>query len=141
MGGDELQELAALVPPRVTVTVGGESLEIGPVTIGQLPAFMRAVQPVMPAILAQYEIDIVELLAQHGERLIEAAAVGCGRPAEWVGALDPVAFVELAGAVIEVNLDFFGQRLMPAVLRLTDQIASAGAISSSSSSSTDTPPL
>lgn len=101
----------------------GETVTVSPLTVRQIPAFARAIKPSFPELASVFgglmdgaEIDpqvIVDLLADHGDALIDATAVATGKPAEWIGESDAAEFIGLVRAVIEVNADFFAQRLGP----------------------------
>ena len=56
-----------------------------------------------------------ELLVRHGERLVPMVAQLTGQSREWVEALPLDEAVELLGTLIEVNADFFTQRLRPVI--------------------------
>lgn len=131
---DETNDDEVLEPMQRNVTVSGESLVITPVTIGQYPAFARAVRPLVPAFAGKGdEIDVLELLAEQGDQVLDVVCVAIGREREWVGKMQPDAFIEVAQAVIEVNLNFFVQRLLPRIEAATDLLteAVAGRIPSS----------
>lgn len=114
-----------------TLTIAGQALTIEPVRLGQLGAFLRAVQPIA-AELVNGEVDVVALLADHTERVLAALSAATGQPHAWVAALALDEAVLLAAAVIEVNADFFVQRVMPAVT------AQLGAVRASIQSATST---
>ena len=104
---------AALPPVPVTLVIGGESLELTSLKVGDVPAFARAVQPVAASLSASP--DWLALLALHGEAVIEAIAIASRRPPEWVRGLALDDAVRLAEAVFEVNADFFIQRVLPSL--------------------------
>lgn len=104
---------AALPPVPETVTIGGETLGLTPLKVGELPAFARAVQPMVQRFSASP--DWLALMADDGEAVIEAVSIASRRPREWVAGLDLDDAVRLAQAVFEVNADFFVRRLMPAI--------------------------
>lgn len=117
---------AMLETPARELTVLGEPITIRPITIGQYPAFARAVRPLMAVVDGEAgEVDVIGLIAEHGEALIEAACVATGRERAWMAGLPPDAFVDLAQAVIEVNLDFFVRRLLPRIQAATDSLSKA----------------
>jgi hypothetical protein len=76
----------------------------------------------MPALSGEGEVDWVSLVAEHGERLIAAAAVATGEAEEDIEALRPDEFVLLCGAIFESNMDFFVHRLAPAMERVSDRV-------------------
>lgn len=96
------------------VTVAGETLDVEPVRLGQLGAFVRAVQPIAVD-LTKEPVDVIALLAEHTERVQAALVAATGKPLAWVAALSLDDAVTLTAEVIRVNADFFVQRVLPAV--------------------------
>lgn len=109
-------------------TFKGETLVVSALKVGQIPAFIRAVRPMFGALAsllpsiplgdqegegAELQIpdmsvmQLFELVADHGEELIEAVAVAIRKPAKEVAELDTPEFISLLRAVVEVNADFF----------------------------------
>lgn len=128
---DELEVLAGALPPlHKTVVAGGQTLAITPLRVGQIPGFARAIRPLVPQLGAS-GTDWFELLAEHGDALIEALRIATGLGRHDLAELPPDEFVELAAAVMEVNADFFVRRLTPALSRaaegLTGILRPAGA--------------
>lgn len=116
--------LEVLEPAGSSVTYRGERIEVRPLTIGQLPKLVRTARPVVNAVLALQSLPedsdsdgfidlLLNLIGDHGEAVYAAAAHCIDRPVDWVskGALDE--FVVLAKALVEVNRDFFVQKLAP----------------------------
>ena len=92
-------------------------------TVGQLPAFARAVQPIGGFIediaAGRSSLDLFALLgvvAEHGEKIIEAVAVATGLDRKELEAATPDQLIALAVVVVKVNADFFKGRLTPAIL-------------------------
>ena len=63
MDDNTLKELETLIPQGQDVSIAGEVLRIKPLKVGQMPAFLRAIQPVLPHLTAR-EIDWLALFAQ-----------------------------------------------------------------------------
>ncbi len=116
--------LAALTAaPHLFYLQDGSTLEIRPLKVRQIQPFARAVSAVLPAVqVVGGKLDLLPLVTEHGNDLAQAVAVAVERPLDWVGALDADTFVRLAGAVVEVNADFFVRRLMPAVTQQTQAL-------------------
>ena len=118
MGGDTF---VALPPVPVTLVIGGERLALTPLKVGDVPAFARAIQPAAASLSASP--DWLELLALHGEAVVEAVAIASRRPPEWVRDLEIDDAVRLAESVFEVNADFFIQRVLPSLTEAATRVS------------------
>lgn len=109
--------LDILDPPPHLVPFRGESLHIRPLTIGQLPQFVRLTRPLLDALLdipldtlpqadAALLDALLTLIAEHGDAAIAAAALLTDKPIEWIQAGDPAEFIALVQAIFAVNRDF-----------------------------------
>ena len=116
----ETQTFAALPPVPESVIIGGETLDITPLKVGELPAFARAVRPV--AAMLGPDPDWLRLFSEEGESVIQALAIACRRPPEWVGTLALDDAIRLAQAVFEANADFFIRRVVPEITRVSQSI-------------------
>ena len=107
-----MSDLETLIPQAVELVIDGEPLAIKPLKVGQMPAFLRAITPVMQQIGG----DGIDWLALFGERrddLLTAVSIAVGKPRAWVDALDADQAILLAAKVLEVNADFFTRTVMP----------------------------
>ncbi|MCA0197776.1 MAG: hypothetical protein LCH59_06600 [Proteobacteria bacterium] len=117
-------DLDTLDPQPAVVQFRGERLEIRPLTVGQLPRFSRLVRPVVDDFVAGNEawslsddVMVAEVMEKHGEAIIEAAALACGRPVEFIaGNRNAAELLDLAHRVVEVNRDFFFRTVRAAML-------------------------
>ena len=107
-----MSELDTLVPAGIELSVGGESITLKPLKIGQMPAFLRVISPVMKHLSAG-EINWLELFGERGDDLLSAIAIAVGKPRVWVDELAADEAMLLAAKVIEVNADFFTRTVMP----------------------------
>ena len=107
-----MTELDRLVPAGLELVIGGEALTIKPLKVGQLPAFLRAISPVMQQLTAA-EIDWLALMGERGDDLLSAVAIAVGKPRAWVDELAADEAILLAAKVIEVNADFFTRTVLP----------------------------
>lgn len=122
-------ELEQLNPQPVTVRAGGREIAITPIRVRELAAFAKAVQPI--AADAAAGADIASLLVDHADAVIEAAAIGARLEREFVLDLGLEELVDLAGAVLTVNVDFFVHRLLPKLAAASETLASQWAGSGS----------
>ena len=114
-----MSDLDKLVPQAVEISLAGEIVAIKPLKIGQMPAFLRAITPVMQQ-LGGNGIDWLALFGEHGDDLLTAVSIAVGKPRAWVDALDADEAILVAAKVIEVNADFFTRTVMP---RLNEQMS------------------
>ena len=113
-----MSDLDKLVPQAVEISLAGDVVAIKPLKIGQMPAFLRAITPVMQQ-LGSNGIDWLALFGEHGDDLLTAVSIAIGKPRAWVDALDADEAILVAAKVIEVNADFFTRTVMP---RLNEQM-------------------
>jgi hypothetical protein len=107
-----MTDLEKLIPQALELTVNGEILAIKPLKVGQMPAFLRTISPVMQH-LSRTEIDWLTLFGERGDDLLSAIAIAVGKPRQWVDDLAADEAILLAAKVIEVNADFFTRTVMP----------------------------
>ena len=107
-----MNDLEQLIPQPVELMVGGETLAIKPLKVGQMPAFLRAISPVMQH-LTRAEIDWLTLFGEQGDDLLAAIAIAVAKPRQWVDDLAADEAILLAAKVIEVNADFFTRTVLP----------------------------
>lgn len=110
-----MSELETLIPTPITLEIAGKTLTILPIKVGRLPAFIKAVSPFLGAFKTGAEVDFIGLLADHGESVLDACAIGSGTDRAFIDDLDPAQLVQIAQAVVEVNMDFFTQSLAPVI--------------------------
>jgi hypothetical protein len=119
-----MSDLDKLVPQACEITLAGETVSVKPLKVGQMPAFLRAITPVMQQINGE-GIDWLALFGQQGDDLLTAVSIAVGKPRAWVDDLAADEAIVLAAKVIEVNADFFTRTVMP---RLDDLFAQANAV-------------
>ena len=69
---------AALPAVPQSLVIGGETLDITPLKVGELPIFARTVRPI--AGKHGPDPDWLRLLSEDGESVILALAIACRRP-------------------------------------------------------------
>ncbi len=107
-----MTDLEKLIPQDTLVQVAGETISISPLKVGQLPAFLRVISPVM-AQLSQPEINWLALFGERGDDLLNAIGIAVRKPREWVDDLAADDALLLAAKVMEVNADFFTRTVIP----------------------------
>ena len=110
--GTAMSDLETIIPQPVELVIDGEPLAIKPLKVGQMPAFLRAITPVMQQIGGD-GIDWLTLIGERGDELLTAVSIAIGKPRAWVDELAADEAILLAAKVIEVNADFFTRTVMP----------------------------
>jgi len=128
--------LETYVPEIRQFDVAGRVVAIAPLKVRQIPAFTRAISPVLGPLAAG---DVLTAVAVGGEDLTRAVGIATGEDEAWLGELNADDFLLLAAAVIEVNADFFARRVLPALTAATERTqAILGAMPLPSSAATGT---
>lgn len=133
-----MTDLTTLIPQPVTVTAGGREVAVAPIKVRELPAFAAAVDPLLQEIAAG--AGVAALMMSNPEAFIKAVAIGARLERAFVDDLELDELLNLAAAVLEVNVDFFVRRLAPAFNLAVGRIGAlvAGLMLSSGSSPTGT---
>lgn len=129
-------EFDAIEKPEQQVEVGGRTYMVRPLTIGQLPAFTRHIRPmagaIAPLLLDGHQSEqsdlmatLLDLITEHGDGLIDAAAIALRVKREEIEGLDPMEFLQLLLPVVKVNADFFARRLQPALRQAMGEAAAS----------------
>lgn len=138
---DKTDDLAVLVPLRQVVVISDlvdgspvpVEVEIIPIKMGQLSRLMGVVAPIITVIrkvapVLKDEVKIRQALGQlllsNPSEIMEMIAICTNKDLVWVENRDLDEVVKLALAVVEVNLDFFIQKLLPCVLQAMAQVGS-----------------
>lgn len=134
----DLKELDALANAPLTVTVGGRAVAVTPVRVAELPAMLRACEPIFAQLAGG---DVAAALLHNADAAIDAIAVGARMPRAEIDALELDELIDLGGAVLQVNADFFARRLAPAFVAASEKVtrALAGSMPSPASFTQDSP--
>ncbi|MEF8736811.1 MAG: hypothetical protein V5B35_09525 [Candidatus Accumulibacter necessarius] len=117
----EADEFAALPPLPISIEIHGEVLDLTPLRVGQLPAFVRAIRPFAEQLTTA--VDWLGIFADHGEALLEALAIASRCHRLWIEGLSLDEAIRLGEALLEVNADFFIQRVSPEIDRVASRLA------------------
>jgi hypothetical protein len=126
----EISDLAVIEPPTVTAYLSGGKVDVTPLVLGELPAMLRAVQPFAAALMAESP-DYVGLFAAHGDGVLDMLAIATRSERDAIGLMQIDDGVLLLQAIIEVNRDFFIQRVLPRLKELASakQVAAGASLS------------
>lgn len=88
---------------------------IRPFTVGQLPRVLKAIRALIEAggVDTEGNLNVFDALTNGAEHAVELMAVATGKDRSYFDNLDVDAGIDLMTAIIEVNKDFFTQRVQP----------------------------
>lgn len=92
---------------------------IKPVKVRHMVSFIQAAKPLFEA-LDKPGMDMLD----NANHLIDAVVIGAEVDEDWLADQGIDVLGELALKVMEVNVDFFGQRLLPKITALTEKMVS-----------------
>ena len=126
---DTTNDLEAIQSTRLRlVQLGQLEVEVRPLTVGQLPAFSKAVRPVLDTMVQWIDVEdvqlaeIADLVEAHGDAMINAAAIATDMDAKALGRVEFDEFIELIVAIVLVNADFFAHRLLPGLATTASEL-------------------
>lgn len=93
--------------------------EITPVKIKDLPAFLQACEPIFGALASG---NLASVLSEHLEELLTVTTIGAGVERSWLEEQTVDVLASLVMGVVEANLDFFVQGLLPRLTAVTEQL-------------------
>ena len=129
-----MTDLDNLIPTPASIAIGGETLEISPIRVGELPGLLRCLSP-FAADLIRDPVDWLALFAAHGGGLLTAVSIASRKPRDWVDRLPLDEAIQLAEVLVEVNADFFARQVAPALTRAAKRIGTTAGPAPSSASS------
>lgn len=118
----DMKQLDALVNAPLTVMVGGREIAITPIRVAELPAMLRACEPIFTLLATG---DVMGSLLRDADSAINAIAIGARIPRAELDAFELDDLVRLGGAVMRVNADFFARRLAPAFIEASEKVTAA----------------
>jgi hypothetical protein len=124
------EDLKALFPGQ-EVVAGGETIVVSPFVFGQLPKVAKCFASIKSVI---EDGNLIEIASAGGEDLLALLCLAANKPRAWFDKLPSDEGLNLMAAVIQVNRDFFVQRMSPVLQRLTQAVNGTGAPSSPDSS-------
>ncbi len=101
----------SIAPAPTTVQWNGRTVNLTPLTVGQMPAFARAVLPFAAKLANSSSFgadDILGLIADYGEHVIEALSIATRIDRSEIGNASPADLIVLIAPLITANASFFG---------------------------------
>lgn len=139
-------DLSAVIPEQKPLTIAGKDVAIRQIKIGQLPAVLRAVQPLTHMLKQDGPFDLENMFMLYADDCLTLLQALSGRTRAWVDELEVDDAIKLFSALLEANLDFFVLRVLPLLPAVMGQLrvkaeqltAMAGQTASKASSKTAT---
>lgn len=116
-----------MVPETRTVNVQGQEVEVKRIKVKQLSSVMAAITPFL-YLLGDLKdsktnaVDIAPLLTHHTESALVLISLLCDKDRAWLDELEIDELIVIGSAVLEVNLDFFIQKVLPSALREMERL-------------------
>lgn len=115
-------DIDVITPPSRVITFRGEQLEVTPLTLAQIGPFIKATRPIIGRVIvaaslvsagATIEVAalMMDVLEQDADAFAKGGAIVAGKPEAWIADASLADAAALVEAVVELNEDFFGQRL------------------------------
>ncbi|ASK91876.1 MULTISPECIES: hypothetical protein [Xanthomonas] len=125
MSGDDID---VITPPNRVINFRGEQLEVMPLTLAQIGPFIKATRPIIGrAIIAASMVSagatievaalMMDVLERDADAFAKGGAIVSGKPEAWIAGASLTDAAALVEAVVELNEDFFGQRL-PSLMQM-----------------------
>ncbi len=126
-----MKTLEKIVPAPIRIDIADERLSLTPIKTRELPAMMRAIAPILAEIQGG---DILGALATNADSMVDAVSIGSRKSREWVDELDLDDLVAVAGAVLEVNADFFVRAVLPVLTKAVEGLTNINGLTQSTPS-------
>lgn len=137
---DTDRSLTALVNNAESLTLAGVTLSLTPLVMRDLPAFQRAIRPLVAGLKDMNLNDGVNFaqvqsaLLANLEDTMTAVAIMSKTDREWLEGLAVDDFITLTARALRINADFFMTRILPTLNReLEDLVATLTARGTGSS--------
>ena len=128
--------LEALFPEARRLTVGGRAVEISPLKMRQVPVFLRSIAKPWALVMAE---EYLAAIMEFPDEIRQAVSAATDLEDAFLSDLRADEFLDLAAAVLEVNLDFFARMILPKTNALAKNIQKIGQMTTSSSSPASSP--
>lgn len=129
-------DLRALFPGSVPVSVAGRDLEVAPLTLGELPALLAVLRDSATSLGTGF--DPVALVVEHPDLAIRLIAVLTRQEADFLKGLSLDEAAALLVAAIEANESFFVRNGRALIAAMARAMAAVGPSPLPASSSADT---
>lgn len=124
-----MTDIETLFPGKEITLSTGETITIKPFTFGQLPKALKLSQKVAQLLANSYNegkltdskvavANVIEILGESGEDIILLIGMSANKDRAWFDTVPGEDTIDILNAFIEINMDFFTQKVMPKVSSL-----------------------
>jgi hypothetical protein len=133
-------DITKLLPAPVKVTVGEVELEIKPFKFKDFGTVSKHLGAILKSDIKFDLQGFITVMGDHAEAVADILRIATNRTAAWVENLSIDDAFSIAAAIVEVNMSFFVQKVLPRVTAATSHLVkpSHGEELSNHSSPTDT---
>lgn len=124
-----MSDLETMIPSEPpSVTVRGETVFITPIRVKQLSLVTKTLAGLGKMFDSKKSThqQMMMMAFENADQVAHLCCACLGKEADWMDDCDAEELVEVFGKVLEVNLDFFIQRVFPSVSRVTAAILKDG---------------
>ncbi|MBY0572049.1 MAG: hypothetical protein K2P84_00075 [Undibacterium sp.] len=115
--------LDTIIPAAHTKTFNGVAISLRPFKVGVLPRVLAAAQPLAHMLTLREKVDIPSLFMLHADSCLELLAALANQQRSFVDELEVDDAINLLRLLLEANLDFFVQKVLPATAGLVKNLA------------------
>lgn len=110
--------------PGKEITVAGETVQVGPIKLGQLPKALSLMMNIGGLVsTSNGASDMASIIAYGGDEFLNLIAESVKKPRPWVDDLYPDDAAELIAAFLEVNQSFFVEKVLPKFPGLAEKLS------------------
>jgi hypothetical protein len=124
---ESTSDIDVMLPRELSIVVAGELVVLEKVRMRQVTQLVSLMAPMAYLFTDLGSIrnfDVKSFALNHPQEAISIVSILVKKPQDWVLDLDPEEFIRLGLAVVEVNLDFFIQKVTPSILREMERLQS-----------------
>jgi hypothetical protein len=121
---DVALDLQSLIPVTKDVQVNDEALTIKPFKFRDIKSVSEYVAIFQSNLGSSDDgAGLMQLAVDHSDEILEVIQLATGKDSAWAQELEMIHVIDLLGAIIEVNINFFSHLLVPRIKAMSERIA------------------
>lgn len=105
-----------MIPVPKVVKISGEDVPIPKIKVKHVTSVLKLIRPFVGKLEETSKMDVLSLVEENMPEVVSLLALLLSWPKDKVENLDLDEMVELTAGVLEVNFDFFAQKVLPSLL-------------------------